>query len=108
MAQKPIEQKIATMEELLYGEIPNTAIYSDPDEFEEAKETFKVAQIGKEFSGTFYWKEWMKPQVEAQAKQAAREERSYNGFDKERQEKLRQNRICADFVLNYLNVAYLN
>lgn len=100
---KPVERKtVATLDEILYEEIPNTILYSDEDEFEEAKLIFQKAEIGKEFAGTVYYQEWLLPQALEEQKQANDAFHSYQGANTERIAILRQRLLNADFLVNWL------
>lgn len=103
MPSKPVEVRVlGTLDEILFGEIPHTALYSDEQEFEEAKLIFQKAEIGKEFAGTVYWQEWMLPQAEEAVKQANDAFHAYRGANPERIATLRQDVLNADFLLNFL------
>lgn len=93
---------VATLDEILFGEIPETAIYSDEQEFEEAKVIFQKAEIGKEFAGTVYYQEWLLPQALEEQKQANDAFHSYHGANPERIAVLRQRLLNADFLVNWL------
>jgi hypothetical protein len=100
---KPVETRVpGTLEEVLYGEIPNTALYSDKSEFAEAKLQFEHAGIGKEFSGTVYWQQFILPEAEDNARRANDSFHSYRGANAEKIAELRQEVLCADAVLRFL------
>ena len=100
---KPIEEKVvATLDEILFGEVPNTAFYSNEDEYKEAQSIFDFSQKGKEFGNSFDWNEWLLPQLQINADDTARKERDYSGTDDEKSKKLRLERICADYALKFV------
>lgn len=79
MQTKNVETRVvATLDELLYGTIPSTELYSDPQEFEEAQAIFEDAAIGKEFSGMVHYK-WLKRHLEENYRMALNSEQSYMG-----------------------------
>ena len=103
MPNKPVETRVvSTLDEVLYGNVPNTAIYSDPQEFEEAEQIFKNAEIGKEFSGMVHWQEWLKPLLEDFYNMARQSETDYLGLDAAKSAKLRNERVKAKFMLDYI------
>lgn len=103
MSSKFIDVKIVRdLEDILYGEVPKTALYSDDDEFEEAKLIFQKAEIGREFAGTVHYQEWLLPQALEEQKQANDAFHSYQGANTERIAVLRQRLLNADFLVNWL------
>jgi hypothetical protein len=96
-----VEQKIVgTIEEVLYGMEPNTAIFSDIQEYAEAKDIFERASVLREFSGTPYHFELLRC-YEENATQTAKEESSYSGDDDKKAARLRQARINAFFARDF-------
>jgi hypothetical protein len=96
-----VEQKIVgTIEEVLYGMEPNTALFSDIQEYEEARQTFERASLLREFSGTPYHYELLRCYEES-ATLAAKEESSYSGDDDKKAARLRQARINAFFARDF-------
>ena len=92
MARVKEYKVLGTLEEIEFGGEPNTALYSDAQEFAEAKDAFQREEVGKEFAGTGYWLNWMLPA-------AAQAERDYRGLDAKKVEKLRDARRMADNAL---------
>ena len=99
MARVKEYKVLGTLEEIEFGGEPNTALYSDSQEFAEAKDAFQREEVGKEFAGTGYWLNWMLPALEEMARAAAQAERDYRGLDAKKVEKLRDARRMADNAL---------
>lgn len=93
---------MGTIDEILLGAVPSAALYSDPQEFKEANKIFEDEQIGKEFSGTVYYQEWMLPKFIAAYQMALNSEQSYLGSDDKKKLDLAFKRQLAKYALDFL------
>lgn len=100
---KSIERKtVATLDELLYGEIPNTALYSDKQEFDEASKIFEHEQMGKDFGGTAWYREWLLPKFVDSCEMAANDLKNYLGSDDKTKLKLVHEYQLRKHALDFL------